>query len=123
MALRLLFTIHAVVTLSAGVVLVFAPTAIPQTVGIVLPRSAFLLSYLLAASEFSVSVLSWSARRLTDAKAIRVIVVSIIVLHGSSALLEIRALVDGVNAVLWINIAVRIIAITLFAHFGIRRRP
>jgi hypothetical protein len=58
-----------------------------------------------------------------DPKAIRVIVAGFIVLHGVSALLEIRAFTAGLSAAIWTNVAVRIVAIALFAYYGIARRP
>ena len=43
----LLITLHAVLTMAAGIVLMFAPAAIPHAIGIVIPPAAFLLCYLL----------------------------------------------------------------------------
>lgn len=43
---RLLVTLHAIATLAAAFALVFAPTAIPGTVGIVITSSAYLSCYL-----------------------------------------------------------------------------
>jgi hypothetical protein len=60
---------------------------------------------------------------ITDPKAIRVIVAGFIVLHCVSALLEIRAFTAGLSAAIWTNVAVRIVAIVLFACYGIARRP
>ena len=79
MTLRLLFGIHAILTFTAGVVLIAAPGAIPSTVGVHIEPEAYLLCYLLAAAEFSVSALSWGARTITDARALRVIVIACIV--------------------------------------------
>jgi hypothetical protein len=123
MTLRLLFTIHAIITFAAGVVLAFAPALIPRTVGIIITPPGFLLCYLLAASELCIAVISWGARQLTDPKAIRAIVVGFIVLHCVSALLEIRAFTAGLSAAIWTNVAIRIVAIVLFSYYGIARRP
>src|SRR5262245_16022779 len=91
MTLRILFGIHAIFTFAAGVVLVAAPSAIPGTIGIQIEPEAYLLCHLLAAAEFGVSALSWGARAVTDAGALRVIVIACIVLHAASGLLEVYA--------------------------------
>jgi hypothetical protein len=72
MTLRLLFGVHAILTLAAGIVLLAAPGTIPGAVGIQIERGAYLLCYLLAASEFSITALSWGASTITDPKALRV---------------------------------------------------
>jgi hypothetical protein len=122
MTLTLLLTVHAIATLAAAIVLVLAPTAIPRTVGIIIPPSAFLLCHLLAAAELCIGVVSWGARHLTDAKAIRLVAASFIVFHGASALLELWALVNGLSARILANVAVRIVVVTLFTYYGIVRR-
>jgi hypothetical protein len=66
MTLRLLFGVHAILTLAAGIVLVAAPGAIPGAVGVQIERGAYRLCYLLAASEFGIAALSWGARAITD---------------------------------------------------------
>ena len=119
MSLRLLFGIHAILTFAAGIVLVTAPGAIPRTVGIPIGPGGYLLCYLLAAAEFSVSVLSWGARAINDAKALRLIVIAFIVLHAASGLLEIRAFAGGLTAAIWANVALRVLAIVLFAYYGL----
>src|SRR4030095_4068292 len=100
-----------------------APTAIPRTVSIIIMPSAFLLCYLLAAAELCIGVVSWGARHLTDAKAIRGVVTSFIVLHGASALLGLCALMAGLSAQIWVNVALRVVAVALFTYYGIVRRP
>lgn len=84
MMLPILFTVHAIITFAAGAVLVAWPGAIPRMVGIQIEPNAYLLCYLLAAMEFGVAALSWGARTITDAKALRVIVIAFIVLHAAS---------------------------------------
>jgi len=115
--LRLLLTVHAVATLAAAIVLVVAPAAIPTTVGIVIAPSAFLLCYLLAAAELGIGVVSWGARNLTDATALRLVLASFIVFHGASAILELWAFVNGLSARIWANLAFRLVAVTLFAYY------
>jgi len=122
MNLQRLFVLHAVLTFAAAFVLAFAPDAIPQTVGISLPPSAFLVAYLLAAAELAMAVLSWGARNITDVNAVRVIVSSLITLHAASALLEVRAFLAGVSSVILANVAVRVTAIVVFWYYGFARR-
>jgi hypothetical protein len=85
--------------------------------------SAFLLCYLLAAAELCIGVVSWGARELTDAKALRVVVTSFIVFHGASAIFELWALTAGLSGRIWANVVFRFVAVTLFAYYGIARRP
>jgi hypothetical protein len=121
MNLRILFGIHAVLTLAAGVVLVVAPGAIPATVGIRIEPEGYLLCYLLAAAEFGVSALSWGARTITDASALRVVVIACIVLHASSGLLEVYAFAAGGRGAILGNVAFRALAVALFVYYGLRR--
>ena len=123
MTLRVLFAVHAIVTFAAGAVLVAVPSAIPGTVGISVEPASYLLCYLLAAAEFATSVLSWGARYVTEAKALRVIVISLIVMHGASAVLEIHAFLGGLSAKIWGNVAVRVLAVLLFGYFGLGSPP
>lgn len=113
--LRVLFAAHGIVTLAAAVVLVAAPAAIPATVGIELSTDGSLLSYFLAAAEIAIAVLSLGAVRISDPAALRLIVVTFIVFHLSTAVLEVVYLVlDGPAAALVANIAVRVVVAALF---------
>ncbi|HJZ55736.1 MAG TPA: hypothetical protein VKE74_12280 [Gemmataceae bacterium] len=123
MALRILFTVHSLLTFAAGVVLVAAPEAIPRAVGIQIEPKAYLLCYLLAAAEFAVSALSWGARTITDAKALRVVVTACIVLHAASGLLEVYAFAAGLSGAVLGNVALRALVVVLFAYFGLRAAP
>jgi hypothetical protein len=123
MTLPILFTVHAILTFAAGVVLVAWPGAIPSTVGIQIEPNAYLLCYLLAAMEFGVAVLSWGARTITDAKALRVIVIACIVLHAASGLLEVYAFAGGLSGGIWGNVALRALAVALFAYYGLNAAP
>jgi hypothetical protein len=122
MNLRLLLLIHGIVTLAAGVVLVVAPDLIPRSVGVRLDAGGNLIAYLLAAAEFGIAVLSFGSRTLEDDRAIRVIVWSFIVFHGSSALLEVYALRAGVSPALWANVIARAVIVGAFVHFGLRQK-
>ena len=119
--LRLLFTLHAIATFAAAIILVVAPAAIPTSMGIVIAPPAFLLCYLLAAAELTIGIVSWGARNLTDAKALRLVVASFVVFHGASAILELWAFVNGLSARILANVVLRVVAVTLFAYY--RNRP
>src|SRR4029453_224096 len=79
--------------------------------------SAFLLCYLLAAAELSIGIVSWGARNLTDAKALRLVAASFVVFHGASAILEFWAFVNGLSAGILANVVLRVVAVTLFAYY------
>ena len=117
--LRILMVFHAVITFAAAVVLIVAPALIPSAVGINLESGAYLICYLLAAAELSIAFLSWSGRTVSDVRALRVIVISFIVFHAASGVLEIYALTKGVSAFVWGNVAVRVIVVVLFAYYGL----
>ena len=121
--LRILFIAHGVVTAAAGVVLIAVPGLIPSAVGITLMPDANLLPYLLGAVEFGVAVLSIGASRLTDAAAIRLIAVSFVVMHAVSALVEMLALTEGADPLLWGNVALRVVVGVIFALIAARVRP
>lgn len=123
MMLPILFTVHAIITFAAGAVLVAWPGAIPRMVGIQIEPNAYLLCYLLAAMEFGVAALSWGARTITDAKALRVIVIAFIVLHAASGLLEVYAFVGGLSGAIWANVALRALVVALFAYYGLNVTP
>jgi hypothetical protein len=118
--LRTALAIHAVLTLAAGVVLVVVPAAIPGTVGITVEPAAYLLCYLLAATELGVGALSWSARGITDARALRAILVSFVVMHAATGILEIYAFTRGLDAAIWANVALRVVVVAVFGYFAAR---
>ena len=112
--LHIILTIHGIVTGAAGIVLVTSPATITHVAGIQLAEDSYLLSYLLAAAEFGFSYLSFAARRLTDAEALRTVVGACIVFHAASAALEIYALSRGANGVLWLNVLARAVIVGVF---------
>jgi len=116
--LRTLLIVHGFITLAAGVVLAVAPGLIPGTVGVPLQPSAYLVAYLLAGAEFGIATLSFGGSRLTDPRALRLIVWSCIAFHGSSGILEVYAYTRGVSIVIFGNVAARAVIITLFAYLS-----
>ncbi len=118
--LRAVLGVHAVLTLAAGVVLVVAPAAIPATVGITVEPPAYLLCYLLAAMELGAGALSWSARTITDARALRAILLAFVVMHAATGVLEIHAFLQGLDAAIWANVALRVVVVAVFGYFAAR---
>jgi len=116
--LRTLLLVHGFITLAAGVVLAVAPGLIPGTVGVHLEPSAYLMAYLLAGAEFGLATLSFGGSRLTDPRALRLVVWSCIAFHGSSGILEVYAYTRGVSIAIFGNVAARAVIITLFAYLS-----
>jgi hypothetical protein len=123
MTLRILLVMHAVITFAAGVVLVVAPGAIPGMVGIELSPGSFLICYLLAGAEFVIAFLSAYGACCRGVGARHAVIGTLIVFHGSTAALELYALMQGLDARLWANVALRIAVIALFAWFGLIKPP
>jgi len=114
-----LLLIHAIVTFAAGVVLLVAPDLIPRTVGIRITSSVYLVCYLLGTSELGLATLSYYSRTLKDAQSLRVVSLSFIVLHASTAAVEVYAFLQGVSPIIWANIALRILVVMLFLYYGL----
>jgi hypothetical protein len=116
--LRTLLVIHGFITLAAGIVLAIAPDLIPSVVGIRLAPNANLVAYLLAGAESGFSVLSFGGSRLTDPRALRLIVWSCIAFHVSSGVLEIYAYAQGGSVAILGNVAARAVISALFAYLA-----
>jgi hypothetical protein len=113
--LRAVFAIHGAITLAGAFVLVVFPAAIPSAVGITITRSDYLLVYLVGAAELAVAVLSFGAIRITDWAALRLIVMTLVVLHTTSGILDIvyMALTEP-NATMISNTVLRFAVATVF---------
>lgn len=68
-----------------------------------------------------IAIVSIGGSRLKDREALRVIVWSFIVLHGSTAVIEAYAYLTGLTALIWGNIALRIAVVILFTYFGLTK--
>jgi hypothetical protein len=113
--LRAVFMVHGFITLAGAVVLTVFPTAIPSAVGITLERPEYLLVYLVGAAELAVAVLSFGATRLTDRAALWLIVLTFVVLHGFSGILDIVYMaVTDVNGAMIANTVARFAVVTVF---------
>lgn len=107
--------IHALVTLAVGIVLIVSPVTIPSSVGISVAPDQNLLCYLLGAAELAIGYLSLAARNITDAKSLRVIVMTFVIFHIATACVELLAITQGASPMLWGNVAVRVVVAVLFA--------
>jgi hypothetical protein len=116
-ALSRFLLFHAIATCAAGVVLVVAPDLIPSTVGVSLAAQANLMAYLLAGSEFGFAALSYLARAVTDVRALRAILVSLVVLHLSTAAVEVLAFTQGAAPSILANVGFRVVVAGVFLYF------
>jgi hypothetical protein len=112
--LRIVLLGHGLITLAGAVVLVASPAALPAAVGLDLHRADYLLAYLVAAAELAAAVLSFGAMRLTDRTALRLVVVTLVVLHGASGMLNVLYLGQtGASGVLVVNTVARALAVAV----------
>ena len=119
MILKIIFVVHALITLAAGMVLIIVPELIPSTVNIRLDPKAYLLSYFLGAAEIALAFLSFFATRLKSDEAIRLIASCFALFHFLTGATEIYALIRGADSGLWANVALRAVVTLLFLYFGI----
>src|SRR6201990_3227678 len=113
--LRAVFVVHGLITLAGAVVLMVFPTAIPSMVGITLERHDYLLVYLVGAAELAVAVLSFGAARLTDRAALRLIVTTLVVLHGVSGILDLVYMgLTEANTTMIANTVLRFTVVVVF---------
>jgi len=113
-ALRAVFALHGLITLAGAVVLTVFPKAIPSMVSITIARPDYLLVYLVAAAELAVAVLSFGAIRISDRAALRLIVMTLVVLHATSGVLDVvyMALTQP-NATMISNTVLRFAVVTV----------
>jgi hypothetical protein len=116
--LRAALIAHGFITAAAGLVLTLAPGLIPNLVGIYLAPNAYVLAYLLAGAEFGFSVLSFGGSRLTDTRALRLVVWTCIVFHASSGILQVYAYVQGASVAILGNVAARAVIVGIFAYLS-----
>lgn len=120
-ALKIILIVHAIVTFLAGLVLVISPELIPKMVNVSISKNQYIICYFLAACEYAIAYLSFKTTILKDFDAIKIILISFIIFHLATAILEVLALQNGVSKVLILNIVLRIIISFLFFIFGILR--
>jgi len=101
------------------------PNAIPSMVGITLAPHDFLIVYLTGAAELAAAVLSFGAMRLSDVAALRLVVITLVVMHGASGVLNLVYMAQtGWGGVLIANTCARAaaVAVLLGAWFWSVRR-
>lgn len=121
MNLKRLLLIHAIITFAAGILLVTSPATIPQTVNIQLSSNQYLLCYFLGAAEFAIAYLSFFSRSIKDNHALRIIVITFIVFHAATGILELVGLYRGIQPGIIANIILRVIIVVLFYYYGISK--
>ena len=113
--LRVVLLVHGVITLAGATVMIVFPAAIPAAVGIDVDRPDYLIVYLVAAAELAAAVLSFGAARLSDPAALRLVVVTFVVLHGASGILDVVYMgITHVSAVMVANTFARAAAVAAF---------
>jgi hypothetical protein len=122
MNLTKLFYFHSIITFAAGAVLLFAPKAIPETVGIAIAKPQYLICYFLGCAEIAMAFLSFRATTITDTKALQIICQTNIVFHLLTAVAESVALFSGVSSAIAINIGIRIIVSILFYYYAFSKK-
>lgn len=116
----MLLVFHAIVTFAAGIVLVIAPNVIPNTIGLRIDSSCYLICYLLAGCEFGFAFLSYFASKLKDNQAVRVVSLALIVFHVSTGALEIYAFTGGLTGKIWANVVFRFVVSIAFWYLGVK---
>ena len=119
--LNILLIAHAIVTLAAGILLIIAPTIIPNAVDVHISSDQYILCYFLGAAELSIAYLSFSAKKIDDQYSLRVIAATFIVFHAATTILEIYELLQGVGVQIIGNIILRLVVIGLFYYYGIHK--
>ncbi|MES2515290.1 MAG: hypothetical protein V4580_14150 [Bacteroidota bacterium] len=122
MNLKTLLSVHALLTFAAGIVLIVAPSVVPDTVNIQINKDQYLLCYFLGAAEIAIAYLSFVSRNLTDKQALKMIVTTFIIFHGATALLEFYGLTQGISLKIIGNIILRSMIVVLFYYYGILKK-
>lgn len=117
--LKVLLLLHGLVTLAAGLVLIFLPPAIPRMVNIAISHNEYLLCYLLGAAELGIAFLSLFSRQLKDKASLRLISASFIIFHIASGGLEAIAFANGASQAILFNILLRLFISFLFWYYGL----
>jgi hypothetical protein len=70
-------------------------------------------------AELSIAYLSFAARKIKDPAALKIIVISFIVFHAATGILEIYTWYLGAGMRIFGNILLRIVVLVLFYYHGI----
>ncbi|HLP52055.1 MAG TPA: hypothetical protein VK154_14300 [Chitinophagales bacterium] len=119
MNIHRILLMHAIMTCAAGLMLVIKPSVIPDTVDVHVRENQYLLCYLLAAAQFAIAYLSFSSRKITDFVILKHILVTLIIFHASTMVLEIISITNGVSLTLLGNIIARAVIVSLLSYFGL----
>lgn len=123
MNIHRILLMHSIMTCAAGLMLIIFPSVIPSTVDVHVQKNQYLLCYLLAAAEFAIAYLSFSSRKIKDYTILRPIIVTLIIFHAFTMVLEIVAITNGISLTLIGNIVARGVIVTLLSYFGLIKFP
>lgn len=115
-----LFAVNGVACCAASLVLALAPSRIPSLVGITIQPRQFLLAHLLAAAELAIAALCLSATMSRDDAAIRLSVIALTTFHLASGLAGLAASIRAPNAMIEINVALRVLMAGALAWLAYR---
>ena len=119
--LSALLLVNALFNAAGAVILVVAPPWLDLALGLG-PRGDFLW-HLLAACSLALAIVSFLASRFHDPHAVRAIVITFLVFHGTSALVSVWAIAAGLPVVVWANTAIHLLFFGLFWLLGFRLPP
>lgn len=118
---RALLLINMVGTGAAAAVLAIWPAAIPAAIGVQLGSEQFILGYFLSGAEAALCFMCIQALRSQQHALRRTVFEVLIVFHAVTAALSLRSVLHTANPVVTLNIALRVVLITLLA-IAIRSR-
>jgi hypothetical protein len=122
--LNIVLLINTFLTFAAFILFFFAPKVLLSWVGVQIDPSAYFSGYLVGAAELGIAIISFYARKITDAKALSAICLSNAAFHAFSVVGEILLVASGRTSEpwsLWVNMALRTTLATLFAYFAVRK--
>lgn len=119
MAIKKLLLFQAVATFATFILIMAAPALIPQSLGIAITPQQYLLPRLIAANELAIAFMSFYGMRLTHATALGLVCKFFIVFHAATGLVCLYSLLQGASANIIGNIALRVVAVSLFYYYGL----
>ncbi len=111
---RVLFALQALISFASAVALVASPRLIPASVGVPVAPSAFLLCYLIGASELTLALVSTIGFRTRTDSTADVVVFYSIAFHLSSGLAGAYAVASGLPKAIWTNAGAHFVLALLF---------
>lgn len=121
MTLKNMFGFNAVLATIFGAAFVLAPAQVMALYGDPLPAQGLAVAQLLGAALVGVGVLTWRARLLAQADALRAIVPGLLVANAISAAVMVLAQLKGPGTVLgWLTAALYLLLAALYGYYQFR---